>query len=273
MWFVQEKQKLRKNMRNSRLASYVAMAMATIVLSIAVGYSHAYALDGSSSIKTSIHDTEPASLVVASPLSGATVKDTLVVFDGKSHNVSQIMTYLDGAYYATTPLNLGSQSFSFSIKTTVGQHTIKLVAVDPLYGTQIESTAAITVEAPETTSAIVDNTVQQVGGVVIGAGTELKSQVDQASTWGPLKSITDASYNALKTLDLLPSTMNESVPVVVARFSLVSIGLGLTIAPWGASWLLGRLKFLPRKLVISQKMLGRLHVIGMVLFLIPFIFL
>lgn len=268
--------------RNPRAYSIAAIKLLLAAASMCTAFSVAlytvptFAVGSSSTINVSIRDDLPAALAINSPKDGATLDGGNVKVEGTVHNVGQIMIYLDDQYYATVPLNAGAKVFSSGVVVIEGSHTIRVVGLDPVTNTQAEASFGFTYTPPakETpTQEVVNNVVENVGGVVVNAGTEIKSQVNQASTAGPMKTITDVAYSALRSLDLIPVGTNESVPMAVGRFTLVTTGVALTVAPWGATFALSRLKIVPQHILFSPHMIGRLHVIGMVLFLIPFLFM
>lgn len=268
--------------RNPRAYSIAVIKLSLIAVSFSAGFcvalypARAFAVDGSSTISVSLRDSKPATLTITSPTDGVTLDNGNVKVEGRVHNIGQIMIYLDDQYYATVPLNAGVDSFSSGVTVMEGQHTIKVVGMDPVTNTQVEASFGFTYTPPakETpTQQVVNNVVENVGGVVVNAGTEIKSQVNQASGSGPMKTITDVAYNALRSLDLMPVGTSQSVPLMVGRFTLITTGVALTVAPWGVTFALSRLKIIPQHILFSPHMMGRLHVIGMVMFLIPFLFM
>lgn len=236
----------------------------------------ATAVGSSSTVNVSIRDSLPAALAITNPEDGATLESGNVKVEGTVHNVGQIMIYLDDQYYATVPLNAGVETFSSGVTVMEGRHTIRVVGMDAVTNTQVEASFGFTYVPPpkeSPTQEVVNNVVEHVGGAVISAGTEMKSQVNQASTSGPMKTIADVTYNALRALDLMPVGAGESIPVTVGRLTLISTGVAMTVAPWGVTFALSRLKIIPQRILFNPHMIGRLHVIGTILFLIPFLFM
>lgn len=234
------------------------------------------AVAGSSVVGASLRDNLPPALAITEPEDGATVDSPNVAISGTVHNVSQLMIYLDNEYYATVPLDSGAESFTLSVTVTTGGHTVKVVAIDPVTSTQVEASFGMTFVPPAEETPVkeaVDNAVEQVGGVVVGAGTELKSQVDQASNWGPMQTLTDAAFGTLRALDLVPIGGSDKITSMTGRFALVSAGLTLSVMPWSTYLFLGRIKLVPMRTIITPKVTGRLRIVGIILTVIPFLFM
>lgn len=272
MWSDGRTPRVRNALLNSPWLTVVA-AVFVASFAIVADARPVLAVGGSTTVQALVRDDLPPTLSVLSPAGGTTVQDTTIIIEGIVHNVGQLMIYLDGEYYVTSPLDAGAETFSVTVATTVGSHTIKIVGLDPVTNTQIETSFTVTCTAPPTINEVVDGIVSQAGGVVIEAGKEIKSQVDQASGWGPMKALVDGSYNALRALDLIPTGTSESMPATLGRFALITTGITLTVAPWTVPYALSRLKLVPLHTVFSPHIMARLHVIGIAMLIFPFVFM
>ena len=271
MWLSERKQKNRNGTQSS--GWLMAGLAACMLLSVLAPLYTPTAMAQSSTLTATLRDDLPPALSILSPIGNSAVSSSSVVVEGTVHNVNQLMVYLDDAYYITMPLDAGAESFSLMVTVAAGSHTIKIVGNDPVTNIQIESSVTIsyTPSLVTTTTEIVEDAVLQAGGVVVGAGNELKSQVNQASEWGPMKALTDASFGALKALDLVPVGTTESITKTTGRFTLVSAGLVLTVMPWSSYVALSRLRVVPVRAMAAPGMIGKMRILGIVLTIIPFV--
>ena len=272
----------------SRLFKFTVAAIVMSVLQLAAVSSICAA--NSTTVSVNLRDSLPASITVGQPDIGI-INNPNVTLTGTVHNISQIMVYIDGAYNSTVPLDAGADTYTVSLTLAPGQHTIKLIAIDPYTSTQIEKTISVTYDstaqipsqgnsgggavnsAPNVNNAIHVG-ANKVGGEVVQAQQDAQGQLNQASEApGLLKNVADVSYQFLSSVDLISKNDGSGLKTMGWRFVLVTLGLVLAVLPWTVYTLAVKLHIAPALTARTGKATIPVRIIGLLLLIIPFLFL
>ena len=244
-----------------------------------------HAVGGDTSVNVYIHDKLPAVLTIGSAAANPATTVNEVMLTGVVHNVSQIMVYINNVYVKTVALDLGASQYNVGVPVTPGEHTIKLVALDPFTASQLEQTVTFTYTPPDpgtpvapvpatpaTSTPVIGASTPVTGpGIVIQAFNGAKQQINAGSSAGPMKDLTDFVFYLLVDLGVISTKSMEQTRATVARMSLISIGAVLLLLPraW-YMWGLGRVKtWLSLKFAMAGAP-GVLRVVGAILFVLPF---
>ena len=223
-------------------------------------------------VNVNLHDNLPGNLTITPPTTDTTATGGTVIISGTVHNISQIMLYIDGVYSSTLPLDVGASDYSFTITLDPGDHVIKLVGVDPYYGTQVMQ--SINVSYAPTGSGPQPVTQSPSGGGVTVGSLALQSQVNQASGSGPLKTLADGAYNFFVATDLVSKTDGQGANAMLGRFTLISVGAILAAFPWMSYWfVLRRIPLVPQYSLATGRLTTRVRLFGVALIVAPLVLL
>lgn len=268
--------------RSSRLHArdLVASAFYALVLSVCCLVLPAYAVD--TTINVSVYDNQPAEFDLNASVDAKI--DGSITINGQSRNISQIMVYIDGIYSSTFPLDVGAPTFTISIQVSSGEHSVKLVAIDPFTGTQIErdmvvsyvpgSLPVVRLATSSEAEQVVNNVVNQSKATAQKAVDEMQTQINDASTAGPMKQLTDGLYGGMVDLGIVLPVSQQQTAIMVARMVLITLGMLLIMLPWQAYWwVIRRLPFIPFVDEPTIKVNMPIRIIGAVLVAVPFMFM
>lgn len=241
-------------------------------MSVGISAGSAFAVSNSTNVSASLRDDLPATLSVTLPLDGSTVDGVSVSIGGNVHNIGQIMIYVDSVYYSTVPLVTGANTFTVPLIVAGGQHILRVVGTDPRTNTQVESSVTFTY-VPSQPSAPIETPTDTPDNSVSAAGIVLQNQATQASTWGPMKALSDISYQTLRAFDLVSVKDGTGVNTMTGRFAFVTSGLAVTVMPWSSYMLLSRIKLVPARSMITPTISRRMRIVGIALTVFPFLFL
>lgn len=265
-----------------RFAALVRIATALFVTAL-VSWATLPPLDAAATdmpITATLRDGAPPTLTVAPlPYSGVTQTSNLVI-SGSIHNVTQIMVYIDGVLYTTVPTTTNQGSYSIALSLDPGQHTIKIVGIDAYTATQVEQLFTVKYVPPSnggntplpSPGQQANEAIHQAGQAANQLGRQAGDQIDQASTYGPMKVVVDGAYDALTALGFI--TVRDgfsSTSFMFWRFVVMSTGVALSVFPWAAYSIGTRLKLLPAKKQ-SSRLTVPIRLLGVVLFFLPLFF-
>lgn len=241
-------------------------------------------------VTAGVRDGAPATLSITTNLEGSIVTLPTVTVAGAVHNVTQIIAYVDNIYNTSLPLAVGATTFTIAFGVTPGTHSVRLEGLDAYTNTSVSQTVTFTYTpvgdggsgtSTETTSATAsDNDSSTVSDYVndtIDAAkatqAEAADQVRQASSSGPLSSLSDITFNAFKSIDLISATDGTGVNKMAGRFTLVSAGLAATVFPWAVYSFVDKLRFIPKLAMSASTATVSTRIIGLILMSIPFLFM
>ncbi len=236
----------------------------------------AYAVD--EVVTVTVRDGLPSALTVDPlPLSGV-VHTSTVTITGTIHNITQIMVYIDGVLYTTIPTTVGQSTYTMTIVVDPGTHEVKLLGIDAYSASQIETILTVKyvpqgngtpTNSPGQQAAHTLQTASQAAGQL---RRQTGEQIDKASTYGPMKVMTDAAYGMLTTLGFISvrDGFGATNPMLW-RFVVMSVGMALLVFPWVVYLVLHRLKLLPLAKRSAKNTLP-VRIIGLILLLAPLLF-
>lgn len=168
-------------------------------------------------------------LSVDEPQDGDIVNEPSPTISGRVARVSQIMTYVNGSYHTTVPLDTGSTTFSYATSLTPGENIIRLVGIDPCSNTSLEAIMHITFDPMAIPTNPVKEIVNQTKDTAVGTQEYLQDQVNQASATKPASFLSDLTYDVMTALDLAPHTGQQPEPYMLSRFWAITAGTALII--------------------------------------------
>lgn len=245
-----------------------------------------YATD--TTVTAEVRDGQPASLTITTAIDGAIVVLPTVTIEGGVHNVSQIVVYVDNTYNTSIPLPSGASTYIVAFGVTPGTHDVRVVGLDPYTNTEVSQTVSFTYtpggQAVPGTSAEgegestqaptpVESYVRKTIDAAAATGEDMQSQVQQASSSGPLAGLADITFSAFKSIDMVSMTDGTGVNKMAGRFTLVSAGLAASVFPWSTYSLIQKLRFVPKLNMSTGMLTASMRAIGIALVLIPFLFI
>jgi len=230
-------------------------------------------------IGAEVRDGNPTTLTVTTNIDGKVVKEPAVTIEGAVHNVTQIIVYVDDVYNTSLPLATGAETYVVAFGVTPGTHEVRIVGLDAYTNTEASQTVRFTYE-PATggtgtgdTSSPVNEYVRSTIDVAKATGEDAAQQVQQASAFGPLGTLSDIAFNAFKSVDMVSTTDGSGINKMAGRFTLVSAGLAATVFPWSAYALIEKIRFIPKLALSTSAITLGMRTIGITMILIPFLFL
>lgn len=240
-----------------------------------------YATD--TTVTADVRDGRPASLTVTSDIEGKKVTLPTVTITGKVHNVTQIVVYVNNTYSTSLPLAAGAETYTVAFGVPPGTHEVRIVGLDAYTSSEVSQTVRFAYEpltdgsAPagstDGSSSPVDDYISGTIDAAKATKEEAVQQVQKASSSGPLSGLSDIAFNAFKSVDLISSTDGTGINKMAGRFTLVSAGLAASVFPWSAYTLIQKLRFVPKLTMPAGTATASMRVIGIVLMLIPFLFM
>lgn len=241
-------------------------------------------------INVEVRDGTPASLTITTNLDGQTVSQPTVIVEGTVHNVTQIVAYVDNVYNTSLPLALGASTFTIALGVAPGTHEVRLEGLDAYTNTSVSQTVTFTYTPPSTnggsstttdtetaTTTSSPSTVSDYFNDTIDAAkatqADAANQVRQASSSGPLSSLSDITFSAFKSIDLISTTDGTGVNKMAGRFTLVSAGLAATVFPWAVYSFVDKLRFIPKLAMTASTATVSTRIVGLILMSIPFLFM
>ena len=210
-------------------AFLVPLIVVLMGLQLYLGVAEASAVGTTVNVK--VDDGTPAQFVVPPTLNRSVVKSRYVMFSGAIHNVSQIMVYIDSVYSQTIPIDSSDTTYDFTVELPPGTHEVKLNAIDVIDGTIIEKVVTITyTPSAESPGETITQTIHNTKQAVADSSDYLQAQIDQASSGsGPAAQLSDAAFNVMKALDLVPTSGGDSVERMAVRFWSITAGSSLML--------------------------------------------
>ena len=235
----------------------------------------------STTINAQVRDGQPASLTITTDIEGKTVHTPTVTVEGSVHNVTQIVVYVDEVYNTSVPLAIGADTYVVAFGVTPGTHSVRFAGLDAYTATEVSQTVSFTYDPTSTgagnsdgePSSPVDTYLQNTIDAARATGGEAAQQVQRASSSGPLGALSDIAFNVFKSVDLLSTTDGTGVNKMAGRFTLVSAGLAATVFPMSALGLVEKVRFIPKPRLPAGALTPSIRAFGIVLMLIPFVFL
>ncbi|MEO6727726.1 MAG: hypothetical protein ABIM96_02255 [Candidatus Saccharimonas sp.] len=226
-----------------------------------------------------VRDGTPTSLTITTDIEGKIVTQPTVTIEGSVHNVTQIVVYVDGTYSTSLPLASGASSFTIAFGVTPGTHEVRISGLDAYTTSEVIQTIHFTYDPaatpPATGGTGTDTPVNTYIGQTIDAAkaaqADAAQEVQKASSLGPLSTLSDMVFTALKSIDMVSETDGSGINKMIGRFALVSAGLTAVMFPLGVYLLIERIRFVPTLALSSGVVTFGMRAIGIGIILVPFI--
>jgi hypothetical protein len=244
---------------------------------------------GAVTVGAEVRDTQPVSLTVTTDIEGKVVTLPTVTIEGEVHNVTQVVVYVDNVYNTSIPLAAGAETYMVAFGVTPGEHEVRVAGLDAYTNTEASQTVRFTYTpvieggtTPTPTPAeptsgdgtkVVDNYVRDTIDAAEVAKQEADKQVQQASSSGVLGALSDITFGAFQSIDLVSATDGTGINKMASRFTLVSAGLAASVFPWSTYAFIQKLRFVPKLAMSTNAVMASMRLVGIALMMIPFVFI